>query len=84
MSIDRTSPEPIQRATWPANDFGSTPDFAAGARRSADGWGHDGIAVHVPDGVSYRPPDGWSVDSLRPSAIRKRTVVRLTREGAES
>jgi uncharacterized protein YcnI len=65
----------VRRATLPANTTTDGEMIGAGRRVRATGT----IKVTVPEGVTYRPPDGWTMTAVRPAAKGNYTSVHLTR-----
>ena len=65
----------IRRATLPANTTTDGEMIGVGRRVRATGT----IKVTVPEGVTYRPPDGWAIKAVRPALKDNHTSVHLTR-----
>jgi hypothetical protein len=64
-----------RHAVWPANTHGGTPVHAKGSWTGRTGTRR----VEIKRGASYRPPEGWSIDSVH-NATYGSTVVRISRD----
>jgi hypothetical protein len=68
----------IETATIPRNTYGGDPDMIGRGFRGGSG----ALRVQVPAGCTYRPPEGWSIDSIR-QCPGGTVNVRLKQEGDE-